>query len=61
MDQPEPNFLKEFLSTISREILYLTPKLLIAILMIVAAFIIVRFVGSGVRKLLSMADVDGMI
>jgi len=61
MDQPGYNFLKELLSMISREILYLTPKLLIAILMIVAAFIIVRFVGSGVRKLLSMADVDGMI
>ena len=37
------------------------PKLLIAILMIVTAFIILRFVGGGVRKLLSMADVDGMI
>jgi len=61
MDQPGYDFLKEFFSMISREILYLTPKLLIAILMIVAAFIVVRFVGSGVRKLLSMADVDGMI
>jgi len=61
MDQPGYGFLEEFFSMISREILYLMPKLLIAILMIVTAFIILRFVGGGVRKLLSMADVDGMI
>ena len=61
MDHPGYGFLEEFFSMISREILYLMPKLLIAILMIVTAFIILRFVGSGVRKLLSMADVDGMI
>ena len=61
MDQSGYGFLEEFFSMISKEILYLTPKLLIAILMIVMAFIILRFVGSGVRKLLSMADIDGMI
>ena len=52
---------KEFISILLGELIDLMPKILTAVIMLVAAFLVLRFVGGGVRKLLSMADVDNLI
>ena len=53
--------LSEFASTLALELLSLLPKLVIAVLAIIIAFLVARFVGEGIRRLLKMADIDDMI
>ncbi len=52
---------QEFIGVITRELVDLIPKLIIAVLIIVAGFLVLRILGSLVRKMLEFADMDGMI
>ena len=57
----EEPILGEFLKVMFGEIADLVPKLIMGIIVIVVAFVILRILSLVVRKVLSFADVDGMI
>ena len=53
--------LKEFASALGLELLSLVPKFIVAIIVIIVAFLILRFVGGAIKKLLSLANIDKLI
>ena len=53
--------LQDFLNILAREIVDLIPKLIIAIVILVGGFLVLRILGSLVRRILEFADMDGMI
>ena len=55
------DILGEFIGVLARELIDLIPKLIIAVLIIVAGFLVLRILGSLVRKMLEFADMDGLI
>lgn len=57
----EEDLLKEFASKIMMEILDLFPKLMIAVITLIIAFLVLSFGGRGVRKLLAIANLDELI
>jgi len=61
MTNASAELIQEFLKTLVSEIINLGPKLLAGVIIIVAAFIALRILGMIVKKVLSFADVDGMI
>jgi len=52
---------KEFASALALELLGFLPKLIVAIIVLLVAFLIMRFVGGAIRRLLSLANVDDLI
>ena len=57
----EQGLLREFASTMASELLNLLPKLIIAVVVIIVAFLVLRFVGGGIKKLLTVANIDDLI
>jgi len=53
--------LEKFASELARELIELIPKLILAIIVIVAAFAILKLVGGFIRKLLKLANVDELL
>ncbi|MCS7132464.1 MAG: hypothetical protein NZ918_01915 [Aigarchaeota archaeon] len=58
MNSFEGDLLEEFASSIAVELLNLLPKLLV---MLIVAFLVLRLGGRGIRKLLEIANLDGLI
>ena len=52
---------KEFASALALELLGFLPKLIVAIIVIIVAFLIMRFVGGAIRRLLSLANIDELV
>lgn len=52
---------QEFTKVLFTELVDLAPKILIGVIVIVVAFVALRILGALVRKVLSFADIDGMI
>ena len=50
--------LERFASELARELIGLIPKLILAVIVIVAAFAVLKLVGGFIRKLLKLANVD---
>lgn len=61
MAEVEYGLIEEFLKIISSELIDLAPKVLMGVIIVVAAFLILRIIGYLMRKVLTFADVDGMM
>lgn len=55
------NIIEEFLRAISGEVAQLVPKILIAVLIVVIAYLSLKILGYIMRKLLGFADIDGLV
>ncbi len=53
--------LKEFLSQLASELITLIPKLILAIIVMIIAFLVVKFMGNVIKKLLALANLDEAI
>lgn len=53
--------LGEFLSQLFSEFVILVPKLILGIIVVIAAFLIFRLVGGLIRKLLALANLDELV
>lgn len=52
---------EEFLQSISREVVLLIPKIIIAMLIIVVTYLSLRMLSYIMKKLLGFADIDGLV
>ncbi len=52
---------EEFFSQLVSEFMTLVPKLIIGIIIILAAFVVLKLVGGLIRKLLSVANIDELL
>ncbi|MEM2017147.1 MAG: hypothetical protein QW810_05995 [Nitrososphaerota archaeon] len=55
------NIVEEFLRLISGEITQLVPKIIIAVLIVVIAYLSLRILGYVMKKLLGFANIDGLM
>lgn len=61
MSSFEGNLLEEFASRIIMELLNFLPKLVLAVIGLIIAFLVLRFGGRGIKKLLTLANLDDLI
>ena len=53
--------LESFLNELGRDLLTLIPKIILAIIVVAVAYVILRFVGWAVRKVLALANVEDLV
>jgi len=61
MNQGEYGLLEQFLENLAEELRVFLPKIFIGIIIILALFLFIRIIGTAVKRLLSFADIDGLI
>jgi hypothetical protein len=53
--------LREFASQLLSDFIALIPKLIIGIIVVIIAFLALKLVGGAIKKILSLADLDGFV
>jgi len=61
MPAPGGGILEELASRLLMDLLGFVPKLMLAVIVILLAFLVMRFIGGALRKLLGLAKIDELI